>query len=61
MIASRRKEKCDKLVKDIHAKGYKMDIHRLAAVMPTARLREKLSPGILVFFITMIYLTVQHI
>ena len=26
MIASRRKEKCDKLVKDIHAKGYKMDI-----------------------------------
>ena len=23
---SRRKEKCDKLVKDIHAKGYKMDI-----------------------------------
>lgn len=28
---------------------------RLAAVMPTARLREKLSPGILVFVITMIY------
>ena len=26
MIASRRKAKCDKLVKDIHAKGYKMDI-----------------------------------
>ena len=34
---------------------------RLAAVMPTARLREKLSPGILVFVITIIYLTVQHI
>jgi len=26
MIASRRKAKCDKLVSDIHAKGYKMDI-----------------------------------
>ena len=26
MIASRRKEKCDKLVKSIHDKGYKMDI-----------------------------------
>ena len=26
MIASRRTEKCDKPVKDIHAKGYKMDI-----------------------------------
>lgn len=26
MIASRRKEKCDELVSNIHAKGYKMDI-----------------------------------
>jgi saccharopine dehydrogenase (NAD+, L-lysine-forming) len=26
MIASRRKEKCDKLVADIHAKGYNIDI-----------------------------------
>ena len=26
MIASRRKAKCDKLVADIHAKGYDMDI-----------------------------------
>ena len=26
MIASRRKEKCDDIVKAIHAKGYKMDI-----------------------------------
>ena len=26
MIASRRKEKCDKLVEAIHAKGYTMDI-----------------------------------
>lgn len=26
MIASRRKEKCDALVKSIHDKGYKMDI-----------------------------------
>jgi len=26
MIASRRKEKCDKLVQSIHDKGYKMDI-----------------------------------
>ena len=26
MIASRRKEKCDELVKSIHNKGYKADI-----------------------------------
>ena len=31
MIASRRKEKCDKIVADIHAKGYTMDIQQLQA------------------------------
>ena len=37
MIASRRKEKCDKLVKDIHAKGYKMDSRQLRWMPTTLR------------------------
>ena len=34
MIASRRKEKCDELVKSIHNKGYKADITIVAPDQP---------------------------